>query len=497
MAIEELKKKELVTSIRVEEPRLDYMALNGFRVYNDMSHLELSSPSYNSALEAVIYDKVAELFSYYAVTGLGTYFKEINLYKNNVSNVSTIDGWKSVSYSTHHSILMNRQVCNLNIWNKLEEALTPFMVCRIPLTGGGDYVPYLKKGGFPRPGKIMKGDNIKYVISPRAAFIKRISSNDTVEARGLFNQRDDPHADQNKYWRLHDINFEGLRSFFQVYLRDCLEVMVMTAYEKGFYKNPPKLADPLKSIKKLTQDTENCAWKVELENGKRVDALGDILEGFYIAGIEEMMAHGNTTLEDQMAFNIINETLQVLGERRLEYFIDGIDWITKKALIDEYAQGNLGEAIGICNQFSLIDETVLKYIDEELENPSITTFSIENAIEFAKDSIPIVDWNTLPIQINYALKNGPQGTRDYIRCLVAREFPGLVEQIEWERIKFHNATIKLEEPFKFNKYTCGDVLENSTQTFSDFTRALDKLNQMDDHLIWKPIDDYEREGVDK
>ena len=86
MAIEELKKMKLVSGIKVEEPRLDYMAYNGFRVYDDMSHLELSSPSYNTPMEAVIYDRVAELFGYYAVKGLGSYFKGINAYKNNVSN---------------------------------------------------------------------------------------------------------------------------------------------------------------------------------------------------------------------------------------------------------------------------------------------------------------------------------------------------------------------------------------------------------------------------
>jgi hypothetical protein len=443
-------------------------------------------------LEAVIYDKVAEIFCYYAIKGLRDYFKSINLYKNNVSNVSSIDGWKSVSYSTHHSILMNRKVCNLEKWNKLEETLAPFMVCRILLTGAGDYVPCLKEGRFPRPGKVMKGHTLKYAISPRAMFIKRISSNDTVEARGLFNQRDDPHADPNKYWRFHDINFEGLRSPFQVYLRDCLEVMVMTAYEDGFYKNPPKLAEPIKAIKELTLDTENCEWKVELKNGKKVDALTDIMEGFYIAGIEEMLSQRNTTLEDKMAFNIIHETIQLLGERRLEYFIDGIDWITKKALIEEFAQGNLDEASGICNQFSLIDETVLKYINGGLENSNITTFNLEKAIEFTKDAIPIIDWNNLPKKIKFALRNGPQGTREYIRCLVAKEFPGLVEQIEWERIKFHNATIRLQEPFKFNKYTSGEILEKSTRTLSDFTLALDKLNQMGDHIIWNPSDDHER-----
>ncbi len=175
MAIEELKKMKLVSGIKVEEPRLDYMAYNGFRVYDDMSHLELSSPSYNTPMEAVIYDRVAELFGYYAVKGLGSYFKGINAYKNNVSNQREGERWRSNAYSTHSSILMDFNVANLEIWDRLEKALASFMVARIPLTGGGDYVACNSDGSLPRPGKYMGGDTLRYVISPRAAFIKQLT----------------------------------------------------------------------------------------------------------------------------------------------------------------------------------------------------------------------------------------------------------------------------------------------------------------------------------
>ena len=493
MAIEELKKAGLVTSIRVEEPRLDYMALNGFRVYNDMSHLELSSPSYNSPLEAVIYDKVCELFAYHAVQGLKGYFREVNVYKNNVSNVREGRGWKAVSYSTHSSIQMDRRVCNPGVWDRLEEALVPFMVARVPLIGGGDYVPALRDGDLPRPGKVMRGEALRFAISPRAAFVKRISSNDTVEARGLLNQRDDPHADPAKYWRLHDINWEGLRSPYQVYLRDCLETLVMTAYERGFLRNPPGIADPVASIRDLTLDAEACNWKITLENGDTVDAIADIMEGFYLAGIEEMMSEGDPSQEDRMGFNLVEATLRGLGERRLEYFVDGLDWVTKKALIEEYAPGNLEEALGICNQYALIDGSVLGYLGHEVDPGEVqSTFSLEDSLEFARDAIPVVDWGSLSKWVVHAMRNGPEGTREYLRCLVAREFPFLVNSIEWERITFHSATIHLDEPFTFNREMCGDALEEATQNFASFTQAISRLSQEGAPIVYSPTDDHER-----
>ena len=75
--------------MRVEEQKLDFLAYNGSRVYNDMSHLEVSSPSYVSPLEAIIYDKATELFAYHAAKGLRAYFKDVDIYKNNVSCVGS------------------------------------------------------------------------------------------------------------------------------------------------------------------------------------------------------------------------------------------------------------------------------------------------------------------------------------------------------------------------------------------------------------------------
>ena len=496
MAIEELKKKGLVSSIPVEEPSLDYMAYNGFRVYDDMSHLELSSPSYNHPMEAVIYDKVAELLGYYAVKGLGDYFRGINAYKNNVSNQHGDDGWRSNAYSTHSSILMDYSVCNLDIWDRLEVALVPFMVARIPVTGGGEYVSCKRDGSLPRAGKYMAGDSLRYVISPRAVFIKRVSSNDTVDARGILNQRNDPHADPAKYWRLHDINWEAVRSPFQVYLRDIMEVLVMTAYERGYLRNPPRLADPVSAMRAMTLETEECNWRLELEDGSKVDAIGDVMIGHYLAGIETMLDQEESTEADRNAFRLLEATLEAFEARQLEYFVDGIDWVTKKALIEEYADSDAETGVALCNQFTVLDEVVLEYIGENPSNTQ-TTYSYCDSLDFAKDAVPWEDWDNLAQLVKHGLMNGPEGSRDYIRCLALREFPGLLNSIEWESINFHNAKIRLDEPFLFNKEMCGDQLEQSTRTFNDFTVALDKLNRSRQSIEYAPSDDHERHETER
>jgi hypothetical protein len=69
-----------------------------------------------------------------------------------------------------------------------------------------------------------------------------------------------------------------------------------------------------------------------------------------------------------------------------------------------------------------------------------------------------------------------------------------VKSIEWERINFYNATINLEEPFMFNKWMCGDILESASETFNTFTHALAKISEKS-QIVYAPIDDYEKEEV--
>ncbi|MFB0557950.1 MAG: proteasome accessory factor PafA2 family protein, partial [Candidatus Bathyarchaeia archaeon] len=277
------------------------------------------------------------------------------------------------------------------------------------------------------------------------------------------------------------------------YLRDCLETLVVVAYERGFLENPPRLADPVASFKELSCDSEACNWKIPLDNGKRVDAIAEVLEGFYLPGIEEMIGEGETTKDDVMGFNLIEATLNVLGERRLEYLLDGLDWVTKKMLIEEYAPNDPEDALGICNQYALIDPSVLGYIGGTVDPDEVqTTYDLERSLEFAKDAIPLVEWDTLSDRIAEALRHGPEGTREYLRCLVAREFPFLVESIEWERITFPGFTINLMEPFIYNREMCGDLLEESTVNLDAFRRAISRLDQEVYPFTHKPTEDHER-----
>jgi len=89
--------------------------------------------------------------------------------------------------------------------------------------------------------------------------------------------------------------------------------------------------------------------------------------------------------------------------------------------------------------------------------------------------------------VGEALRKGPEGTREYIRCLVAREFPFMVKRIEWERITLAYAQILLYEPFGFNREMCGNSLEEATTNLDAFMNAVSRLESDGSRIVSTPV----------
>ncbi|RZN33834.1 MAG: hypothetical protein EFT35_10055, partial [Methanophagales archaeon ANME-1-THS] len=143
---------------------------NGSRIYNDMGHLEIATPSYNNPFDAVAYDKASEIYAFVGSKEASVAVKKkVIVHKNNVANFFTTTGtgaWKGKgrtiktnTYATHGNILTTRAACT--DWSQVEKALIPWIVTRILFTGSGDVVS----------GASVGKEGVKFVISPRAIFV--------------------------------------------------------------------------------------------------------------------------------------------------------------------------------------------------------------------------------------------------------------------------------------------------------------------------------------
>ncbi|MGQ9760150.1 MAG: proteasome accessory factor PafA2 family protein [Candidatus Methanomethylicaceae archaeon] len=430
------------------------VALNGMRIYDDAEHLELSTPVFRNPLDAVVYDKVAERLAFLGIQHLKKTYGEIYCYKNNTSLLKGASGYESVAWGTHGSFCVKRNVFNFNRWKDLEEMLIPFIISRIPLIGGGGVLPIKDTYRFEPPtSSRLSGDRLVYILSPRSVFIRQISSIDTTVERGFLNQRDEPHSDPEKYWRLHDINFEAIRSDFQIFIRDAVEVFVLRAAEEGLLKNPPAVKDPIEAVRRVASDTTNADQNVELKSGEKARVLSDIF-AYYISAAERAIEEKGDA-DDHRVLKVIESLVQKLREGRFEDIGEGLDWIAKMLLIDEFnAKGE--DMVIVCNQHGLLDESTGFYTGDKIEGAQ-SLFDPEASASFLEAVFPSA--GMLVELVKSGLSNSPTDTREYLRTGILKKFASEILKINWWKIYFRGGVIQLPEPLKYGKEESEELLK--------------------------------------
>ncbi len=419
-------------------------ARNGCRIYNDLGHLEISSPSYNNPLDALAYERASEIYAFIASReATRSLTKRTFIHKNNVANFFSRGKIFTNTYATHGNIITLREVCR--DWDRVERALIPWTISRIIFMGGGDVVSRDVFHDVRIKGDEIK-DGIKFVISPRAMFVRTKSSLSTTVNRGILNTRDQPHASM-KYWRLHDINYEALRCEYAILMRDLLETMVIRAFELGLLDDAPQIEDPVNTFKSISMDTQYCKWTVKLKNGEKTDIV-DILY-FYLDRIEMMYEEEEKGFWDEIGLKKMKKLFDDLKERKLENYVDGIDWVTKLAYLVNYEPKNASEGISLCNQYALIGNEVMFYTDGRGGRRGF--FDPEESFKFAESTFDVIDPRDFSKRVKHALRRAPDRTRDFFRCFMMERFPSEIESISWGNISLRNAIIKLEEPFMLNK----------------------------------------------
>src|ERR687883_1969409 len=172
---------------------------NGARLYVDHAHPEYSTPEVTNPRDLVLWDKagewvMAEASRRAAATVPGQ--PPIQLYKNNTDN-------KGASYGAHENYLMSRATP----FAEIVRHLTPFFVSRQVVVGAG------------RVGIGQDGREHGFQISQRADFFEVEVGLETTLKRPIINTRDEPHADPEKYRRLHVIIGDANMSEISTYLK--------------------------------------------------------------------------------------------------------------------------------------------------------------------------------------------------------------------------------------------------------------------------------------
>ncbi|RKU07095.1 Pup--protein ligase [Candidatus Poribacteria bacterium] len=293
----------------------DVFLENGARFYQDIGcHPEYATPECDKVSDLVSHDKagerIIERLSVAAERKMQAdgFLGRISVFKNNTDTPGN-------TYGCHENYLMDRRVS----FRQLASQLIPFFVTRQVFAGAGK-VKSTNRGG--------------YAISQRAQHIREEISIATTTARGIINTRDEPHADREKYRRLHVIVGDSNMSEFATYLKIGTTAIVLRMIEDNFIKQRLALRDSVRAIQQISEDI-TCTRKIELENGKRLSGVE--MQWEYLECAKQYF--------EQVESDPITDQIMA----RWEYVLTcletdpmqldrELDWVIKKKLIETYVE---------------------------------------------------------------------------------------------------------------------------------------------------------------
>src|SRR5881409_77094 len=227
---------------------------NGARLYLDTGfHPEYATPECDDVAELVSHDKAGERIvedlrhqaeQRLREDGLSG---DILLFKNNTDSAGN-------SYGCHENYLVTRQ----GEFARMADVLIPFFVTRQIYCGAG---------------KVLHGPRgAQYCLSQRAEHIWEGVSSATTRSRPIINTRDEPHADAERFRRLHVIVGDSNMSEWTSLLKVGVTDLVVRMVEENTVMRDLTLENPIRAIREISHDM-TCKKRVRLATGRELTAI--------------------------------------------------------------------------------------------------------------------------------------------------------------------------------------------------------------------------------
>ncbi|NJP45937.1 Pup--protein ligase [Actinacidiphila epipremni] len=289
---------------------------NGARLYLDVgSHPEYATPECDNVTELVTHDKAGERILEGLLVDAERRLHEegiagdVYLFKNNTDSAGN-------SYGCHENYLVARH----GEFSRLADILIPFLVTRQLLCGAGKVLQ------TPR-GAV-------FCVSQRAEHIWEGVSSATTRSRPIINTRDEPHADAERYRRLHVIVGDSNMSETTMLLKVGATDLVLRMIEAGTVMRDLTLENPIRAIREVSHDITGRR-KVRLASGREASAL-DIQQEYYSKAVEFCERRGIRSGVTEQALELWGRALESIGSGDLGRIGTEIDWVMKYQLIERY-----------------------------------------------------------------------------------------------------------------------------------------------------------------
>ncbi|MEV6160925.1 Pup--protein ligase [Streptomyces sp. NPDC052052] len=289
---------------------------NGARLYLDVgSHPEYATPECDNLTELVTHDKAGERILEGLLVDAERRLHEegiagdVYLFKNNTDSAGN-------SYGCHENYLVARH----GEFSRLADILIPFLVTRQLICGAGKVLQ------TPR-GAV-------YCVSQRAEHIWEGVSSATTRSRPIINTRDEPHADAERYRRLHVIVGDSNMSETTMLLKVGATDLVLRMIEAGTVMRDLTLENPIRAIREVSHDITGQR-KVRLASGREASAI-EVQREYYEKAVDFVDRRGIRTGTVARVLDLWGRTLDAVETEDLDRIETEIDWVMKYKLIERY-----------------------------------------------------------------------------------------------------------------------------------------------------------------
>jgi Pup amidohydrolase len=400
---------------------------NGARYYVDHAHPEYSTPECLSPRELVTHDKAGERVLERSLEVVALDLPStptLSIYKNNS------DG-KGNSYGTHENYLVDRATPFADIVRDL----TPFFVSRQIFTGAG-------KVGL----EAQWDDRGRHVfqLTQRADFFETEVGLETTLKRPIINTRDEPHADPEKYRRLHVIVGDANLCEVATFLKVGTTAIVLKMIEDGFLPDF-SLVNPVAAIHEVSRDVSLSA-QVALTDGRRMTALQ--LQSEYLEIARKYVDREDDTAENREVLERWETVLEALGSDPRSLSAQ-LDWVAKLRLLDGYRERD-----GLSWSDPKLRAIDLQYHDVRRER------GLYHRLERAGK----IERLTTDDEIERAVMEPPDDTRAFFRGRCIAKFPEAIAAASWDSVIMDTGRdalqrIPMREPLRGTRAHVQDLLD--------------------------------------
>jgi len=399
---------------------------NGARYYVDHAHPEYSTPECLTPRSLVVHDKAGERILERSLLEVARELPSapaLSIYKNNS------DG-KGNSYGTHENYLVDRATP----FSDIVRDLTPFFVSRIVFTGAG-------KVGAEAPWD-ERGRGI-FQLTQRADFFETEVGLETTLKRPIINTRDEPHADPERYRRLHVIVGDANLCEVSTFLKIGTTAIVLKMIEDGFLPDLT-VQRPVQAFHEISRDP-TCRATVTLADGRTVTAVQ--LQWEYLEHAKKYVEREDDTPEQREVVERWEAVLTALEDDPSTLHRQ-LDWVAKQRVLQAYR-----------------DRDGLEWGDSKLRAIDLQYHDVrrDRGLYYRLEASGKVERLTTDEEVDAAIDDPPEDTRAYFRGRCISRYPDAIAAASWDSLIVDTGAdalqrIPMREPLRGTKEHVEELL---------------------------------------